>query len=83
MEIEIKPEIISKLFNFPITNSLITEWLAILIIFCLGLYLKKKIDLIPQSYGQNILEILIEEIRNFIETIFEKNELQRKIFGIT
>lgn len=83
MEIDIKAETILNILNFPLTNTLLTEWLAILTILLLGLYLRKKIELIPQRKSQSILELLIEEGRNLIETIFGKSGLQKNVFIIS
>lgn len=83
MEIDIKAETLLNIFNFPLTNTLLTEWLAIFLIFLLGFYLRKKITLIPQKRIQNILEILVEGAKNLIETIFEKDGLQRSVFIIS
>lgn len=83
MEIEIKAEEIFTLFGFPFTNTLITEWLVIFIIFLLGFYLKNKISLIPERKSQNILEILIENGRELLKTILEEDAFFRQIFFIS
>jgi len=45
--------------DFPITNSMLSAWLVVILVVILGLSLRKKIKMIPSGL-QNVLEIVFE-----------------------
>ena len=45
--------------EFPITNSMLSAWLVVILVVILGLSLRRKIKLIPSGI-QNVLEIVFE-----------------------
>lgn len=81
--IEIKPEPIFNLFGFNITNTLLTEWIAILIFFFISLYLSKKIKLVPESRLQILLEMILGFFYNLASDLFEKENLKRTVYYIS
>ena len=56
------PEILFYLYGWPITNTIINAWLAILIFLALGIFIKRTIKLRPgtlQNGAEYFLEILL------------------------
>ncbi|MBO0790060.1 MAG: F0F1 ATP synthase subunit A [Ktedonobacteraceae bacterium] len=75
-EISIAPEQIGTLFGFPITNTLLGTWIAIivlLIVFGFGL---RKRNLIPSGL-QNALEWMIEFLLGLVEGVSGKEKGKR------
>lgn len=71
MEIHIPtlaPEVLFHIGKFPITNTIINAWLAIIIFFLLGLFLRKKIKLKPTK-TQNFLEFFLEKILGYFDQV--------------
>jgi F-type H+-transporting ATPase subunit a len=71
MEIHIPtlaPEVLFHIGKFPITNTIINAWLAIVIFFFLGLFLRKKIKLKPTKI-QNFLEFFLEKILGYFDQV--------------
>lgn len=66
--ISIQAEKIGTLFGLPVTNSILTTWLVMLILILTGFLLSRKISLIPES-SQNFLELVIEGLYNLFAGI--------------
>lgn len=54
--------------NFPVTNSMFTSWIALLVIIVISLVLSAKKKLIPRGI-QNVFEIIIEELLKLCDTV--------------
>lgn len=67
--------------DFVITNSLLTSWIAVLIIIILVLFLRKKIKLVP-NYFQSIFEIIIEQGLNLADLVTNDRKLSNKILPV-
>ena len=59
MQIPLAAEAIAHIGNFPITNSMINAWIAIVLFLIVGLIVKSRKSLIPRGFN------------NFVETIVE------------
>jgi F-type H+-transporting ATPase subunit a len=80
-EITLFAEPIYHYKNFVITNSLVTSFLAILIIIIFSISLRKKIKEVPGKL-QNIFEIMIEASLSLCDQITNSRKLSMKIFPI-
>lgn len=67
--------------EFTITNSLLTSWLAVLVIFAFSITLRKKIKKIPGKL-QHVFEILIEGAMSLCDQVTNNRKLTNKIFPI-
>ena len=78
--IQLPAETVFHLFGFPITNSIITAWLSIIVLVILAWAVTHRIKLIP-SRLQSLLEFAIEWMLNLcVDVAGEKNG--RRFFPI-
>ncbi len=66
---------------FPITNSLITSWIAVIIIVILSLVIKKNIKKIPGKLQQTF-ELIIEGGYNLCDQVTNSRKLSERIFPL-
>jgi len=67
--------------NFPITNALLTSWVAVLIIIVLAFFLRSKLRVIPGKL-QNIFEIIVEGALSLCDQVTNSRALSLRIFPI-
>lgn len=80
MNISIAAEPIFHLGNFPVTNSLLTTWLVLLLIIIAAFIIKFTYQKIPSGL-QNFAEFLLESFYNFAKSI--AGEKTKVIFPLT
>lgn len=68
LEISLAAETITHIGSFPITNSLALTWLVMALLFGISIAASTSLKLVP-SYGQSILESVIEGLYNFFESV--------------
>ena len=61
-------EVIFKIGNFAITNTMINVWLAMIIFLVLGIYITKKINLRPGKF-QNGAEFFLEGLMGYFDQV--------------
>ena len=54
------PEVLGHIQGLPITNTLITSWIVMVILIVLTLITSSKVRLVPAFFLQNIFEIIVE-----------------------
>ena len=67
--------------GFQITNSLLTTWLAVLIIFAFSLALRMKLKKIP-SKVQHIFEIILDGALSLVDQVTNNRKISEKIFPL-
>jgi F-type H+-transporting ATPase subunit a len=78
-EVTIYAEPIFHIGTFQVTNSLITSWLAVLVILVIALAVKIKIKKIPGKL-QNMFEVLLEGALSLCDQVTNDRKLSQKIF---
>lgn len=78
-EVTIYAEPIFHIGTFQVTNSLITSWLAVLVILVIALTVKIKIKKIPGKL-QNMFEVLLEGALSLCDQVTNDRKLSQKIF---
>ena len=78
-DVTIYAEPIFHIGNFQVTNSLLTSWFAVLIIFALCLTIKLKIKKIPGKL-QNFFEVILEGALSLVDQVTNDRVLSLKIF---
>jgi len=66
---------------FSVTNSLLTSWIAVLIIIIFSIALRKKLRLIP-GFLQNIAEMVVEQGLALADLVTNDRKISLKIFPI-
>ena len=80
-EITLFAEPIFHIGNFPITNSLLTSWVAVFFIILLSLVIRKKTKRIPSIF-QSIIEIVVEGALNMMDLVTNDRHKSRKVFPV-
>jgi len=79
LHISLVAETIFSLFGFPITNSLLTTWLVMIVFLGFVFFATQSIRLIP-SRLQSLLEVVVEGLYSLFETIL--HEKTRRFFPL-
>ncbi|MEI6580580.1 MAG: F0F1 ATP synthase subunit A [bacterium] len=78
-EVTIYAEPIFHIGNFQITNSLLTSWLAVLVVLALALAIRLKLKKIPGKL-QNMFEVVLEGALSLCDQVTNDRKLSLKIF---
>ncbi|MFH1292088.1 MAG: F0F1 ATP synthase subunit A [bacterium] len=62
------PEVLFKVGEFPITNTMVNAWLAIVIFLILGIFIKRNVKLIPGKF-QNACEFFLEKLLGYFDQV--------------
>lgn len=68
MHVSISPEIITTVFGIPITNTLITSFLATIALLIFAYFATKKMREVPSGL-QNLFEAIMEALFNMIDSV--------------
>lgn len=68
LHISLASEVIGHIGSFPITNSLALTWVVMALFIILCIAMKNRLHLVP-SYGQSIVESIIEGLYSFFESV--------------
>ncbi|MEA3293329.1 MAG: F0F1 ATP synthase subunit A [Patescibacteria group bacterium] len=82
VHISLTSEVLFHIFNFPITNTLIMTWLVMSILIFFSIIVSKNIKKSPGKL-QNIVEMVIENMFNFFESVVGSKKQALKFFPIT
>ncbi len=80
-EITLYAEPVTHIGSFPITNSLITSWVAVFLIILISLVIRKKTKRIPSAF-QSFIEVVIEGALNMMDLVTNDREKSKKSFPI-
>ena len=79
--ISIASETITTVAGFPITNTLLASWLAMLFLIVLAFFFSKTLKEIPGKF-QNAMEAIVEAVLDFMSTIAGNRETAIKFFPV-
>jgi F-type H+-transporting ATPase subunit a len=74
--VDIAPNVIFTIFNFPVTNTLLATWLSIIVLVGLFYAGTRRRDLIPRGV-QNFTEWVVESLRGLVEGVAGKENGKR------
>src|SRR3989344_2187849 len=81
IHIEIAAEKIFEFFGLPVTNTLLTGWVVVILLAGVSFFVSRKISLIPGAV-QNILEIVVERFLDTMEGMFGSRANAEKYFSV-
>ncbi|HET8575359.1 MAG TPA: F0F1 ATP synthase subunit A [Candidatus Paceibacterota bacterium] len=81
LHISLRPEQLGTLFGFPITNTLLTTWLVVIVLLVFAFVMRGKIALIPGKV-QTFLELAFLWVLDFMAETLESEQLARKFFPL-
>lgn len=79
MEIRLAPEILFSIGPLPVTNTLLTSWVAMATLLIGALGIRMSLRIIPRG-AQNAVESVVESILTFMEEILGDREWTRRLF---
>lgn len=81
MNISLAAEPIFHIGKFPITNTLLMSWAIIAFLFIITFLLRKKLLTVPAGL-QNIVELGVEKLLNFMESVTGDRNQAKKFFPL-
>ena len=80
-EVPIYAEPIFHIGSFQVTNSLITSWLAVLVIIAFSFFIRLKLKKIPGKV-QHVFEVIFEGALSLVDQVTNDRKLSLKIFPL-
>lgn len=84
MSLTLPPVAAEPVFNigsFPVTNSMINGWIAVLFFLIIGFFIRRRSDLIPKGF-QNVMEGIVEFLLKEVEKVTGDKVRARKFLPI-
>lgn len=81
LHISLAAETIFHIGSFPVTNTLIMSWLAILVILVITYFGTRRMDTVPRGF-QNFFEAVIEGLLNLIQSVTDNRKQAIKFLPI-
>ena len=81
MNISLAAEPIFHIGSFAITNTLIMAWFIILFLVVIAFITQKRLAIVPNKL-QNVVEIIMEGLLNFMESVTQDRHQARKFFPL-
>lgn len=80
-EITLFAEPVFHIGSFPVTNSLITSWVAVFFIILLSLVIRQKTKRIPSAF-QSFIEVVVEGALNMMDLVTNNRDKSKKAFPV-
>lgn len=81
MQISFFPEKLLEVKGWPVSNTLLMSWISIILLIVFGFFVKSRLKVIPGKI-QNLTEVLIEAMENFMTTVTGDKEKARRFFPL-
>jgi len=83
LEISIAPEVVTKIFNFPITNTLLVAAVLFVVILIIVFFVQRNISIDKPATGiAGIVEVFAESFLDFIDSITNNHKKSLAFFPI-
>ncbi len=81
LSIHLAPEVLTTVFGLPITSTLRSVWLTMAVLIAVAYFGTRKLSLVPKRF-QNILELLVGSVYDYIKDVLESEKLAKKFFPL-
>ncbi len=81
LNISIPPEVIGSIGPLPITNTLLSAWLAMAVLTILAFIFKRSLKHLPGAF-QNAIEMTVEGVLDFMENVAGDRRTAEKFFPV-
>jgi F-type H+-transporting ATPase subunit a len=81
IKVSLSPYIVGDIFGVPITATLLTVWLGMVILIGIALYARRSLTLIPNRV-QSVFELMIGGVYDYMADVLESRTLARTYFPI-
>lgn len=79
--IHVAPQILGHIGSFPVTNTLLTAWVAVAVLIVVAFFFRKSYRVMP-SRAQVAVESLVGGVYDYVETTLGNKEVARKAFPV-
>lgn len=77
--ISLAPQVLFEFYGWPITNSIVATWLAILVLMIIGIITTRKMSVVPKGI-QNVMEAVIEALLGLMDSVTNDRQKSEKFF---
>ena len=81
LSIHLAPDVVGELFGIPITSTLLTVWLTMVVLIVAAFVIRKRLALSPNK-TQTAVEFLIGGVFDYMSQVLENRSLARRYFPI-
>ncbi|MEK7531004.1 MAG: F0F1 ATP synthase subunit A [Patescibacteria group bacterium] len=81
IHIALAPYHITDIAGFPITSTLVTSWLVVIVLAVFAVVLSRRLKLVP-SRGQVVVESVISFVYGYVEETLDDAKLARRYFPL-
>lgn len=81
VEVSIAPEVVGHIGALPVTNTLLTSWLAMIVLIILAFAFNRTIKYLPGKF-QNAIEMVIEGVLDFMTNIAGDRKTAERYFPL-
>lgn len=81
IHVTLSPYIVGELFGVPITATMLTTWLTMIVLIVVALVVRKRLSEIPGKL-QSIFELIIGGVYDYMSSVLESQTLARKYFPV-
>jgi F-type H+-transporting ATPase subunit a len=81
IHVVLAPEVVTTLWGIPITNTLITSWAVIGVLFIIAILIGRNPQLIPSRF-QALLEWMVSFVYDYVAETLESRDLARRFFPL-
>ena len=81
LSIHLAPDIVGEVFGVPITSTLLTVWLTMVVLIGLAFFLRRRLAHSPDK-TQTAVELLVGEVFNYMTQVLENRNLARRYFPL-
>lgn len=81
IHVSLAPETLATLFGLPITNTLVTSWVSVLILLFIAIGVGSRLSMVPGRF-QLLIETIVVFIQDFIRETLESDKWTRRAFPL-
>lgn len=81
IHVALKPYVVGEVFGVPLTATMITTWLTMILLVAAAIYLNRNLALVPKKL-QSVAEMVVGGVYDYMSNVLESRTLAMKYFPI-
>lgn len=81
LSIHLAPEVVFSVFGVPLTSTLLTVWLTMVILILVSFLVTRNLSAVPGKI-QNLFELIVGGVFDYMESVLEDRKVTRRFFPI-
>jgi len=81
ISVKLAPYVVGEVFGVPLTATLITTWVSMILLIALAFIATRKIAMVP-GRTQSIAEVLVGGVYDYMDSVLESRDMARKYFPV-